>query len=134
MGRRQLQHGALDPHRVVVADDPPPAEGADALELTGRQRRAPGLDLDRWWDAELRVETPAEPLEHGVGAVDVVGTGQAELGHEPVLAGSPQALDPALVMVVDANGNGSPNYLDDITFRNRDPAPTIHTRVGRARA
>jgi hypothetical protein len=35
MGRWQLENRALDPDGVVVADDTPPAEGADALELRG---------------------------------------------------------------------------------------------------
>ena len=116
MGRWQLEDRALDPDGVVVADDTPPAEGADALELRDRWRGSPGRDGNARGHREAGVEPADEAFELGVGLT--LAAGRVQTG-----------VTAKTMVFVQTNNGGTAGSGDVVIGINAETALARHLRA-----
>jgi hypothetical protein len=85
-GRGQLEDRRPDPDRVIWRDDPAVLEATHGVEADPGGQRAPRRRGVGGRDREAPVEAGQEPAEGRVRAVAIRCSGEAQLGHEPILA------------------------------------------------
>ena len=108
----ELQGVRAELERVVVADDAPVLEAADALKVGrgwGRPPRRLGM---RRWVREARIIAREKPIEHALGRGQRAGVREAQFGNEAILEGPKEALDAPFALGRGGGDPADPEFLE----------------------